>query len=617
MSTITYRPLSKAEIETLERLGNSATDWQTIMVAPGTDLNRVRNNSFDGRVCFGPFGQEPLTDGLLSLPQGISGSHIANSTIGPNSALHRVAYMSGYTTGEGCLLSNIGELTAGGELQYIEVMNECGGRRLLPFAGMTMAQAYIWARYRDREALMDRLDEMTRRHITANGGMGVIGDAAVVRNTVHVSNVIVCSSKQAPSRIVDCITLTDGVIGYGCNLTYGVVAQRFLLGENVHLEYSLRLNDTVVGDNSTLARGEVACSIIFPAHEQHHNSSFLIAALVMGQSNVASGATLGSNHNGRTADGELAVGRGFWPGLCVSLKHTSRMASYTLLAKADYPSELNITLPFALINNNTAKNRLEVMPAYWWLYNMYALDRNGRKFAKRDKRVYARQHIEFAPLAPDTAEEIMLGRDLLRMWTEKAYAEAKLQAAPADVADALAASTPIEVQAYGMERGKRKTVILKPGQGYRAYTDMLVYYAMGQLAERYGNQLPDATALGGERCVRWVNWGGQLIPGSEADRLLADIEAGRLSSWQEVENRLDELWTAYPEQKMHHAYQTLCALSQVKSLDEAEWNKYLAQYAELQQYVADQVKVTRQKDDDNEFRKSTYWNEAEMKNVLQ
>ena len=76
----------------------------------------------------------------------------------------------------------------------------------------------------------------------------------------------------------------------------------------------------------------------------------------------------------------LRAGRGFWPGLSTTLKHNCRFASYTLLTKGNYPSELNIPLPFSLLIDNEQQNRLEVMPAYWWLYNMYALERNSWKY---------------------------------------------------------------------------------------------------------------------------------------------------------------------------------------------------------------------------------------------
>lgn len=593
-----YRNLTENEIEQLSKQGNRADDWSSVLVADPFEVSCICNNYFGGRVLMGVVCHGIVADGDLHLQEGISGSMLYNCQIGSHCAIHNVHYLSGYTIGDHCLLFNIDEMTAGVDHVWMEPMNENGGRRIMPFNGMTVGDAYLWARFRGEEAMMNRLEYMTFDKLnTPEGSQSSIGDYSVVKNTKRIHNVAINSSKEDPSRVEECIMLGDGVIGYGCKLEYGVIAQRFLLGEHVTLEYALRLNDSVVGDNSTLARCEVGCSIIFPAHEQHHNNSFLIAALVMGQSNVAAGGTLGSNHNSRTADNELSAGRGFWPGLCVSLKHSSRFASYCLLAKADYPSELNITLPFALVNNNAAKNCLEVMPAYWWMYNMYAMDRNSRKFAARDKRVYKAQHVEFDNLAPDTAEEIIIARDLLHLWTEESYREGRS-----------------EILAHGMEKGKRKTVILKAGEGYNAYRDMLIYYAMKTL-EPIGD---DVVILPwqGERVTNWVNIGGQLIAEDDIKQLIADISTGKLDSWDAIHERFDSLWDNYPQQKARHAYQVLCHLSQKRSIDDEEWNRYKAEYQRIQQYVADQKLLSRKKDEQNDFRNATYWNDAERNAVL-
>src|SRR4030065_1479273 len=105
---------------------------------------------------------------------------------------------------------------------------------------------------------------------------------------------------------------------------YGCKAVKFILGNNSSLKYGARLIHSFLGDNSTTSCGEVLNNLVFPAHEQHHNNSFLIASVLLGQSNIAAGATIGSNHNSRAADGALLVGRGFWPGLRGSVAHTSR-----------------------------------------------------------------------------------------------------------------------------------------------------------------------------------------------------------------------------------------------------------------------------------------------------
>jgi hypothetical protein len=141
----------------------------------------------------------------------------------------------------------------------------------------------------------------------------------------------------------------------------------------------------------------------------------------MGQTNMAAGATVGSNHNSRGADGELVAGRGFWPGLCVSVKHNSRFASFIIVAKGDYPAELDIPLPFSLVSNDVSRDELVVMPTYWFLHNMYALARNAWKYGDRDKRLEKIQSLEFDYLAPDSMQEIMLALEKLQIITARSW----------------------------------------------------------------------------------------------------------------------------------------------------------------------------------------------------
>ena len=566
-----YRDLTQSEIEQLERAGNYAADWSAIRVADPFCASSLRNNSFEGRVTLG------------ARPTVIN-STLRNCSVGAGADIRDVRLLSDYVLGDCVTLFNIGEMTGGGRLHALEVMNENGGRAIVPFAGMTIGDAYMWARYRGHKLFTQRLEEFTAK-LT---GESRVGDCCTVKNTTCIRNVTVRSTDVDRTVVDSCITLIDGVVGYGCTIEHGVIAERFLLGEHVHLEFGLRLNDTVVGDNSTLARCEVGNSIIFPAHEQHHNNSFLIAGLIMGQSNIAAGGTIGSNHNSRTADNELSAGRGFWPGLCCSFKHSSRFASYCLLAKGDYPAELDIKLPFALVNNNVSRDQLEVMPAYWWMYNMYAMDRNSKKFAKRDKRVAKAQHIEFDNLAPDTAEEILGGMELLKQWMGKGGT----------------------VYAEGMEKSKRPTVVLKAVEGLKAYEEMLVFYAMKTL------EGGESKAASGE-WREWVNIGGQLVAKPDMERLIADVESGAIDSWAQVHERMDALWQAYPAQRAAHAYGVLCRLAGVDALTDDLWQHYRQRHAAILDYIEEQKVVSRRKDDENPFRNMTYWDTAERDAVLQ
>ena len=407
-----------------------------------------------------------------------------------------------------------------------------------------------------------------------------------------LKNLTINSSEEEPTQIGEGVELVNGIIGYGCHIFYGCKAVKFILGNNSNLKYGARLINSFLGDNSTISCCEVLNNLIFPAHEQHHNNSFLIASVVMGQSNMAAGATIGSNHNSRANDNEIQAGRGFWPGLCTSVKHSCRFASFVLLSKADYPAELDIPLPFSLLNNNVSKDQLEVMPAFWWLYNMYALARNSWKFQNRDKRVHKDQNIEFEPFAPDTIEEIFSALTLLEIWTAKARLLEKGMSLKGKNDDDLAILgrdllsgkeeeiNNLEVLGENMENTKRKVLILKPYKAYHAYGDILHYYATKNLLA-YMSSNPKATFsvmckdLKSKRQKEWVNLGGQMMQKDDVDKLRFDIGSGKLKTWKDIHNRYDDLWVKYKVDKQKHAFATLCELYGTENLTKADWKSAL------------------------------------------
>jgi len=459
-----------------------------------------------------------------------------------------------------------------------------------------------------------------------------VGSHCYIKGANKLKNLTINSSAEEPSQIGEGVELVNGIIGYGCHIFYGCKAVKFILGNNSSLKYGARLINSFLGDNSTISCCEVLNNLIFPAHEQHHNNSFLIASLVMGQSNMAAGATIGSNHNSRANDNEIQAGRGFWPGLCTSVKHSCRFASFILLSKSDYPAELDIPLPFSLLSNNVSLDQLEVMPAYWWLYNMYALARNSWKFQNRDKRKSKLQHIEFDPFAPDTMEEVIVARELLEKWTGMAASGVggTRQAGLTDkeITDRgrkmlngeEKSMNNIEVLGVHLENSKRRVVILKAYKAYHAYGDMLLYYAMMNLLAYlriHNNSTYQSMCeeLSGSRVQDWINMGGQIVQQKDLDELRMGIGKGRLSSWKEIHMRYDELWEKYSLDKQKHAFAVLCMLSEgIPSVK--QWKSSLDRAGQIQQFISDQVYISRKKDYDNPFRKSTFRNAAEMKATI-
>ena len=333
---------------------------------------------------------------------------------------------------------------------WLDLMNEAGGRAVMPFDGMIPADAYLWARYRDDAQLQKKLGEITQKQFDSRRGFyGTVGDACVIKNCQIIKdvkigpscyikganklkNLTINSSEEEPTQIGEGVELVNGIVGLGL--------PHLLRLQGRALRHGQQHQPQVRGAADPLVPGRQLHRLLLRNAEQPDLPGPRAAPqqlvpdrrLLMGQSNLAAGATVGSNHNSRANDGEIQAGRGFWPGLCTTLKHSCRFASFTLLAKGDYPAELNIPLPFSLLSDDPARDRLVVMPAYWWLHNMYALARNTWKFQSRDKRKTKVQHIEFDCLAPDTVEEIFDALELLELWTAKAHLRATRRAVSND-----------------------------------------------------------------------------------------------------------------------------------------------------------------------------------------
>ena len=655
-----WRHLRAHEVELLVKNGNYCENWDNISVTDKFDPGQIRNNELFGFIRIGRCKEATLEHHDLRLPVGITNSRIVACDIGDDVAIHDVRYLAHFIIGDRCMLANIDEMHTTNHAKFgngivkdgesedvrvlIDLMNETGSRDVIPFDGIIPADAYMWAKYRDDKALQEKLKEITQNSFDSRRGLyGTVGDQCVIKNsrilkdvkigphcyikgTNKLKNLTINSSEEEPTQIGEGVEMVNGIIGYGCHIFYGCKAVRFVLCRNSNLKYGARLINSMLGDNSTISCCEVLNNLIFPAHEQHHNNSFLIASVVTGQSNLAAGATIGSNHNSRANDNEVQAGRGFWPGLCVTVKHSCRFASFLLIAKGNYPAELNIPLPFALLNNNVSKDQLEVMPGFWWKYNMYALARNSWKFQTRDKRKVKVQNVEFNSLAPDTAEEMINGRQLLAIWTARAKqgskAAKKSEAELAETGrkllqDGSKAMDGVEVLGEGMEKSSRDVVILKPDEGYKAYGEMLHYYAIQNLVE-YMEARTEATfesmskELGGERVRDWVNFGGQLMPATDADQLRADIGAGKLDSWQKIHNRYDEIWQQYPSAKQRHSFAVLRDVCGGGELDKDKWQEMLDEAVRIQEYVCQQVYASRKKDYDNPFRRATYRSDEEM-----
>ena len=666
-SNNTYRKLNAKEIQILQKNDNSADDWNNIEVTDAFDARLIKRCSFFGRNRIGklePFFHEFNN---LRMPVGIFNSTIISCDLGDNVVIDQISFMSHYIVGDDVMLVNIKELSVSNHAKFgngivkngedesvriwMEICNENGGRKVLPFNGMLAADAWIWSKYRGDNTLLDKLKEFTDDKFDRKRGYyGKIGARTVIKNcdiikdvwigsdayikgANKLKNLTISSDEKASTQIGEGCELVNGIIGVGCRIFYGVKAVRFIMGSHSQLKYGARLINSYLGDNSTISCCEVLNSLIFPGHEQHHNNSFLCAALLQGQSNMAAGATIGSNHNSRAADGELIAGRGFWPALCVSVKHNSVFASYTMIAKGDYPYELHIPLPFSLISNQADTNELAILPGYWFLYNLYALARNSEKYKARDQRIDRSIYLEYDYLAPDTINELFDGLSLLKEATGRAYATATQQKLSEKqslkkgewlLENNTAYVDELTILATGLENSKRKVKILKTSQAYHTYKRIIIFFAIQQLLDAVeSDHLPFKTIQSlllqakGKRTA-FKNIGGQLIPEQSLNQLVKKIKSGVLKGWDDIHAWYRQQSLLYPSQKRTHA---LASLWEITRLTRSQLNSrtlsHLVQEAmATNQWIEEQLVASRNKDYQNPFRKLVYDSDQEMNQVM-
>jgi hypothetical protein len=686
------RHLTAKEVYTLIQNRNSSSDpdWKNVYVSDGEGEfcpDQILRSEFNGWVILGVIRSATLKYHDLELKTGVYRSLLENTIIGDDCVVRNVSYLSNYHIGNRVLLFNIQEMSCTSHSKFgegilkegepeenrvwIGVGNENDNRAVLPFTDMITADAFLWSRFREDKVLMQKFIDLTEyTNDKKNDTYGVVENDVVIKNCTllkdaricscayikgafKLKNITVLSSEDEVSQIGEGVELVNGIMGYGSRVFYQAVAVRFVIGRNCQLKYGARLLNSVLGDNSTVSCCEMLNNLIFPFHEQHHNSSFLIATTIMGQSNIAAGATIGSNHNSRSPDGEMIAGRGFWPGLCSDFKHNSRFASFVLVSKGSYQNELNIMYPFSLVASNTKDNTIHIIPAYWFLYNMFAIARNSSKFLKRDKRIVKVQHIETNPFAPDTMEEIFFALDRIIELTGRYLKLPKAQAEAMTVQNvnpevlasfreraAVASSEEMYQTAKDYLHQNRDAqflltddqcqkkygaVIYKPAQAYKEYRRVLKYFAVDALISWCKAHGTESLTLDNLQQLEklplyksWLNVGGQIIPTEKIHELFDEIKAGRIVSWKQVHDFYDECDRNYVEYKAAYA---LYIFEQLYSRPMKEFTPHL--FYDITQDVAvvsfnmlESSITSREKDYTDFFRSVTFRNADEQEAVL-
>lgn len=306
-----------------------------------------------------------------------------------------------------------------------------------------------------------------------------------------------------------------------------------------------------------------------------------------------------------------------------------------MIAKGDYSYELNIPIPFALVSQDEANNRLQIMPGYWFMYNMYALERNSWKYNDRDNRTEKIQYLENDYLAPDSINEMIQALYLMELFVGRAFLKNEnTEGVHKDAESAekgrqlLMQHAPeindLQVLADGLENSKRNTIILKVQGAYDSFREMILFYGIDQMLnliesqqinsrEELFNAIPSDISLG-----EWVNVGGQLILKTNLEQLKNDIKNNSIQSWDGVHDFYEKQTNDYLKQKLQHGLAALQKLLRIniKELTGLQVSALFDKALETRKKILASITQSREKDYTNPFRKMIYDSPGEMEQVL-
>jgi hypothetical protein len=410
-----WRALEPNEIEVLHSNHNRAEDWSRIKVQLNFDASKIYGSEFMGDIFLPTFYGTIRSSGGVSLPAGIYDCTVSNCII-ENSCLRNIGLLSNTIVMTGAMVQNVNSFVCNGVTTYgigrsIKVGAETGGRTIRCFP--EMSEEYIHSVIMDRhksnglQEYHSELDAFLAEH---QSPWSVVGAGAIVCNTNIVRNSwigsharidgaakirssFILSRLEEPSEIFDGVILEYSLLQAGVKLhSYCQVQNSFLLSRAECGRKALVTHSVLCAD-CKVEEAEVTSSFVGELTQLHHHSLLISSLWPHGKGNVGYGANVGSNHTGRLPDQELIPGEAMFFGLGCSIKFPANfaMSPFSIVATGVVTLPQKLEYPFSLLNTPATQNPLiprqynELIPAWTYAHNAFALIRNEYKYLQRSK----------------------------------------------------------------------------------------------------------------------------------------------------------------------------------------------------------------------------------------
>jgi hypothetical protein len=546
-----FRNLTEPETKILISNGCSCDDWNRVMVKEGFDPEKCVNVIFSGDIRLGVFDEPFIDKSGISIQSGIRNARLHNCTIGSNVIINNIGdYIANYNIEDKVVIKNCGKIRTEGISTFgngttVNVLNETGGRAVKIWDRLSAHEAYIIALYRHRHEAVRIIENMVDDYSKAHSsGTGIIGQNSKIFNSSNIRNI-----KFGPSSYVEgAMILNEGSVNSSeadpVFIGPGVIMEHFIVCSGSKVTESTIIDKCFIGQGCVLAKhysaenslffancggyhGE-ACSIFAGPYTVTHHKSTLLIAGIFSFMNAGSGSNqsnhmykLGPIHQGIMERGSKTTSNSYllWP---------ARIGPYTLIMGRHYKNMDTSSLPFSYLIESNDESIL--VPGI----NLRSVGtiRDAQKWPLRDMRkdTFKIDQVNFNLLSPYTIRKMFEGREILR----------KLKSESPSGTDSFTFNNMI-ISGSSLERGIElyQTGINKfLGNSLLKRLEKCEFKTNEELQHRLA---PDLSHGSGE----WVDLAGLITPKNDVDKLLEDVESGKIASIEELSQSFIVLHNAY------------------------------------------------------------------------
>ena len=589
-----YRPLTSEEIEVLKSNDCWAEDWTSVNVAEDFKPNFMHRVMLYGEVNIGAFNKNVEVSQGFVKHAGINNATLRNVTIGDDCLIENVGnFINNYTIGDDCYISNIStmETTEGatyGEGNLVSVLNEVGEGNVILFSDLNSQLAAFMVKHFSDKDLKEKIRQLIKTDIDNKmPERGQIGNNVKIVNTKEITNCIIndfCEVNGA-SRLSDCTLLgsAHGNVYVGT----GVIAENSIIAEGASVINSVKIQDCYVGEacqlsngftastsiffaNSYMSNGEACAAFCGPFTASHHKSSLLIGGMFSFYN--AGSATNFSNHAYKMGPmhwGILERGSKTASGAYLLMPATLGSFSVCFGKLMHHPNTRN--LPFAYLIADGDK--MFLIPGR--NITTVGLYRDIKKWPKRDLRAQENRKsiVNFDWLSPFSVGEILKGKKILE----------SLREVTGDNVSQYLYHEYI-IPASSLHKGIK-------------YYDIALRIYMGAVLKRVLKRDPSITPPATQTGIGdWDDLSGLLLPVSEEERIVNDLQDGTIDSIQQLIDRFEEIDANYRQYQWAWTYKMVCDYYGISEITLEDANRIHEDYIKARRSWIAEIKKDAEKE---------------------